>query len=1433
MLSFASRRSILFLALLVALGAAIPAAADEPAQRKEELRRAEEPLRARQWGDAVEALDAFRKAHPDSEEAVEAWVLEARALLEAGAAQKALDETSGFLAAHGEVAWAGRMRSTAADAYARLKRPKESAETLRERVEATTSEEARAKIGALHLELADHDYDGVETTDDLGQKVVKKDLARALVSYRHAIEVGLPADQALRARERIALCLEGTGHADQAVAVWDGLLDEAEKGTIQASPETRERWLVGRGRARLGAGDLDGARKDLREALDAGSGKLDPKSGLHMEILLLLGQERLKSAAAHGDDVAFEEGVTWLRRAILEHKDDPRAAGAQKDLAQSYESRGQSEKSAAEWAAFVERFPNDPFVPEARDRQAQALLQAGRFDEAIAAWERFLSAHPNHPLWPAVREKIVTAAFQKGQGLQASGDVDGATAAYSGFAEKYPTDARAPVALLLAGDLLRGKKDVDAALQAWRQVVGRYGQTPQAADARLRIALALEDDLARLDEAVKAYEEVVAKHPNSQQAVQAQARLARLKAKSLELRMERVVGTKEKPVLRVTTRNIASLDVRVYRLDMEEYFRRKGTVLGVEGLQLEVVKPDVTAAWGVEGYHPFSLYQADREVPVKEAGAYVVVAGDADLTATVLFVVSDIEIVAKRAAGSDLLVWAFDRQDQAPVTKARVLVAQDGKVIEAGTTGEDGVYHGSRGDRASHVLVLSDHGLAATGLDDGPAVAAGFQSKAYVYTDRPIYRPGQHVDWRAVFLEAGGGAYAPPRARKGQVSVRDARGQTLFEDEVTSSAFGAFAGGFDLDEASPLGTWHVQIQVPNQGAWDGAFEVQSFRKPELTVSLHPKRAVVLTGEKVEAVAEVRYAFGGPVADAPLRYEAFRQPQDFQPSAAEDYGWYFQDDRHPEETRRGAGGGTLIARGEVRTDADGNALLSFDTAERDEDAMVVIRVAVQDVTRRWIADEGRIPVTRRDHMAVVKLDRSVVRPRQELRAEVRTMDALERPVPRSGTLLLLEVRRRPLPPRGIDRGARAVPVAEEEVEHAAYPVTTGRDGSGEVRLQVPSAGHWRLRWKATDGRGALVTAAADVEVAGEAEDLSKDARLVASRRVVTEGDEAEVLLQSPVTGVTALLTYEAEKVLSYQFVRIEGRSTLLSLPVGAELAPNVYFEVAIPASGRLLQADTEVVVLRYLDVDVSLPEKGQPGEKVSVTLHTKDARGRPVAAEVGVALIDETLYALAPDRAGAIRPYFYDRRRQNAVRTASSLGFEAAGTTRETNKDLLADTAVREGGGGPALAEAALTGAREALARGDGETAVLLALRAVDADPSSIEARRFAAGLDAHEEIRELAKRSKEVADQLARLESQQQALLVVAEHALTASPPGERAPMDPSAPKPEAARKGERARLSVREAGEMDARDAESDDDAAGEESLVAEGRSRGRPTTG
>ncbi|MFV1957808.1 MAG: MG2 domain-containing protein [Planctomycetota bacterium] len=671
------------------------------------------------------------------------------------------------------------------------------------------------------------------------------------------------------------------------------------------------------------------------------------------------------------------------------------------------------------------------------------------------------------------------------------------------------------------------------------------------------------------------------------------------------------------------------------------------------------------------------------------------------------------------------------------------------KVREVGKTGEDGVWHGQRGGDAEHVLVLSDAGLAATGLETGPAVASGYQSKAYVTTDRPVYRPGQEVHWRAIYLQASGGNYRAPGKKRGRVSVRDARGQTLFEKDVTSSAFGTFDGAFELDGVAPLGTWTVQVSVPRSGSWTGNFDVQEFRKPEFTVALEPKQPAYLTGETVEATAHVRYAFGGPVADAPVAYEVYRNVRTFEPARAEDYAWYFKDDRRADERRRQAVRGTLVKRGTAKTDAKGDVRISFETAVGDEDAEYVVKVAVEDVTRRWIVDQGRIPVTRRGYMAVVKADRKVYRPKQEMQVEVRTVDALERPVARSGQVLLLELKRHEVavePPtrRRLIDGKRPVRVEDEEIQRAAYPLSTDATGSAYLRVKVPGPGRWRLRWKATDGRGGLVTAFTDVEAAGEALDLAKDARLVAARPVYTEGDAAEVLLQSPVTGVKALLTYEGEKILAYRFVDVARPSTLLALPVTGAHAPNVFFAVAIPGSGRLLQADTEVVVLRYLDVEVSLPKVAGPGKKIQVTVKTTDARGRPTPAEVGVALVDETLYAIAPDRAPAIRPFFYDRRRQNAVTTASSLGFQVTGTTRATNKDLLADEAARSGDMKKAMALSALRNAREAMARGDVRTAALLALKAAEIDPSSYEARAFVATLRESREARKVLERTDRV-----------------------------------------------------------------------------------------
>src|SRR5205814_4605305 len=110
------------------------------------------------------------------------------------------------------------------------------------------------------------------------------------------------------------------------------------------------------------------------------------------------------------------------------------------------------------------------------------------------------------------------------------------------------------------------------------------------------------------------------------------------------------------------------------------------------------------------------------------------------------------------------------------------------------------------------------------------------------------------------------------------------------------------------------------------------------------------------------------------------------PRYFTPTAVDDYSWYSQDADALERTRkaaRAAPRGVLVARGESVTDERGEAKVEFATAERDEDAEYVVTASAIDVTRRFVVDEGRIPVVRRDHWAVVSTDRRVYRPKQDV------------------------------------------------------------------------------------------------------------------------------------------------------------------------------------------------------------------------------------------------------------------------------------------------------------------------------------------------------------------------------------------------------------------------------------------------------------------
>src|SRR5262249_42972909 len=139
-------------------------------------------------------------------------------------------------------------------------------------------------------------------------------------------------------------------------------------------------------------------------------------------------------------------------------------------------------------------------------------------------------------------------------------------------------------------------------------------------------------------------------------------------------------------------------------------------------------------------------------------GVYVVkVTDEKTLQATTLVIGSDLDAIVKTSR-EQVLVFAQDMKTGQGRAGARVLVADAGQVVLQAVTGPDGVLLRNwdppreLNRRLSYLVVDGPH-VAGSDLSVPNQVAQGLSPRAYIYTDRPAYRPGQKVAVRGVVRE--------------------------------------------------------------------------------------------------------------------------------------------------------------------------------------------------------------------------------------------------------------------------------------------------------------------------------------------------------------------------------------------------------------------------------------------------------------------------------------------------------------------------------------------------------------------------------------------------------------------------------------------------------------------------------------------------------
>ena len=448
--------------------------------------------------------------------------------------------------------------------------------------------------------------------------------------------------------------------------------------------------------------------------------------------------------------------------------------------------------------------------------------------------------------------------------------------------------------------------------------------------------------------------------------------------------------------------------------------KRSKVVGATEFARIPLLNSDqLVARWKL--ITPPAIVSETQQLPIDglRAGIYLIEATDGTYKAYTVAIVTSIALV-ERASDGRTDLYVADRKTGAPIEKADVALWTGKQLQSSGKTGTDGmasltmtVRGAAQGAVPESVWIIAQHGADAALITPyGYAFTPNRMTDltAYVYTDRPVYRPGHTVHIKAVVRRLKDDALDLPEDNTLELKVTDADNKAVLTQNAQVSAHGTVTADLTLDSAAGLGYYSISIGKNGQIAGNGSFYVEEYKKPEYQVTVKPTAQRVLQGNSIQAVIEARYFFGEPVAGAKVKYVVHTSQ----------HYWWDQDEAEGNDAEGGEGASEETADSEYDygeteqqehegiLDANGRLTVNLPTRVDDEgqhhyhnDQDYRIEARVTDAANREVAGHTTVLATYGSFRVSVEPTSYVFSPGQTPKVKVTAQDYDGKPVQTSG------------------------------------------------------------------------------------------------------------------------------------------------------------------------------------------------------------------------------------------------------------------------------------------------------------------------------------------------------------------------------------------------------------------------------------------------
>ena len=543
-------------------------------------------------------------------------------------------------------------------------------------------------------------------------------------------------------------------------------------------------------------------------------------------------------------------------------------------------------------------------------------------------------------------------------------------------------------------------------------------------------------------------------------------------------------------------------------------------------------------------------------------------------------------------------VFALDPTKNSPLTEVPVALEMRPK-LEDGTLGEPVATLNAITDAHGTAVfdvpeaVAGEYAMTASATEGGYVVGEVEDdisvirtARVLLTTDKPMYKPGQFMDIRALVLSKP--ALVAAADQQITFEIYDGKGNMVFREYAATNDFGIAATRFKIGGQVNMGDYEIKA-IMDETETAKTVPVKYYALPKFNIDATLDKSYYLAGDTMHVVLNTRYFFGKPVAGGQVHavasaydigFTAFAEVNDL----TNDEGIVDFEIQLPDY---------LVGQG-IET---GNALVTLeltvtDTAEHAETKVLAITVASTPINLVAIPESGEL---------VPGLENTVY---------VFASNPLGQPVDAAFE---------------VDLGDDDADVNPVGVGIAAFTIVP----NDTVTFTV----------NATDD-----DASASQTFTFEPGKSSNGLLVRTDRALYRVGETAKVrIFATDTTGRLFLDVIKDGQTAKTDAVDLDGGVAGIDLDLDGSLVGNLIIEAYLITHDAEIIRDKKMIFVRDangLDITIT-PNQDQylPGAEASIEFEVKDISGQPAVAALGVQIVDEAVYALTEMRPGLLETYF--------------------------------------------------------------------------------------------------------------------------------------------------------------------------------------------------